>query len=391
MYIVSHMFQFKGKLEDYPELGDIKKTQLSKKVKDIFDLGYKLMYPDISKITTQERVIFSQLEQITSNQPQISDLNKSITQLLGITSNSSKKGEMVEGIVEDYIKLKYSEDSYEVKRSEGHCGDGWLTLPNKSKAIVEVKAYSKTVNETEVEKLRYDMKYNQIPYAIMVSLGTKIQNARLIDLEIFNDNGKTFYIIKIGPIFESQDVLEIGFDLLEKISCLDKQEFNKVILEDNLLMKTNLLLEKINKNQQLKDSYRSMTFDIYQKMDGFNQEMSLLFLEQDQLIKQIISEIESNSIHSYILPEDGLVEIEKYKDNKIYLNLVKLIEMINSHKLEYKIVKDKLLSNKVEVKITQEKLGISLVGMNLSISITSKNGDVLSNKNNFELLDKLLG
>ena len=384
------MFQFKAKIDDYPELGNLKKTCISKRVKDIFNLGYRLMYPDVNDISSDTRLLYSKLEQLASNQPQISDLNKSVTQLLGITSNSSKKGELVEKIVEDYIKLKYSGDSYEVKRSEGHCGDGWLTLPNKSKAIVEVKAYSKTVNESEVEKLRYDMRYNQIPYGIMISLGTKIQNSKLIDLELFTYNSKTFYIVKLGPIFESKDVLEIGFDLLEKISTLDKCEFNKVILEDNLLMKTNLLLEKINKNQQLKDSYRSMSLEIYQKLDGFNNEMSLLFLEQEQLIRQIIKEIESNSIHCYKLPKDGLCNIEKYKGYKIYLNLVRLVEMLGKHKIDYNIVKDKLFSKKVEVKITQEKLGISVVGMNLVISITSKNNDILSNKSNFELLNKLL-
>lgn len=384
------MFQLNINLNEFSELIKLKKTEVKSKINDILKLGYDLMYPDTSKLSIQDKLIYSSLEELKSNQPQISDLNKSITQLLGITNNSSRKGEIVESFVEEYLKKKYSESSYVVKRSEGHCGDGWLSFSNKRKVIVEVKAYSKTVGIHEVEKLRNDMKYNQINLGIMVSLGTKIQNSKLIDLEIFSNNNKIYYIVKIGPVFESNDILDIGFDLLEKISNLDNNNFGKIILEDNLLLKTNLLLEKISSNQKLKASYHSMTFDIYHKMDSFNNEMSLLFLEQEQLVRQLLKEIEDNSMHNYNISEDGLKSIEKYKDYKCYLNLVKMLDVIKRNKLSYEIKKDKILTEKMDIKISQEKLTITLLNLNINLGITSKNNDIINNKKNMELIEKLL-
>lgn len=384
------MFQYNIKLENYPELKKIKKSELKKKLDNIIKLGYNLMYPNTDNMSTSDKIIYNSLEELKSHQPEISSLNKSITQLLGITNNSSKKGELVEGIVEKYIKCKYSESSYTVKRSEAHCGDGWLNLNSGNKAIVEVKAYSKTVGEQEVEKLRYDMKYNQITFGIMVSLGTRIQNSKLIDLEMFSNNDKIYYIVKMGPIFESNDILEIGFDLLEKLSSINSINVGKVILEDNLLLKTNLLLEKISSNQRLKDSYRVMMFDIYQRLDNFNSEMSLLFMEQEYLIKNIVKEIESNSIHKYDILDDSLKCVECYKESKIYLNLLRLIDILERKKVKYEIKKNRIISKIMEVKICNEKLSLSLLDLNVSLSITSKSVDSIKNKKNWELLNSLL-
>ena len=282
------MFQFKLDLDKYPELKKLKKIELKEKVNEILDLGYKIMYPNLKEIEPENNLIISKLEKLEKNTPIITELNKSITQLLGVTSNSSKKGEFVEGIVEEYLKLKYSDNSYQVKRSEAHCGDGWLTLLNKKKVIVEVKAYSKTVSEQEVEKLRYDMRYNQINLGIMVSLGTKIQNSKMIDLEIFSYNNQPYYIVKVGPVGDNKELLDISFNLIENISNIINNNLRKVIIEENLLEKTTLLLEKINFNQQLRQNYQTMSMEVYQKMENFNQEMLKLFIEQENLIREII-------------------------------------------------------------------------------------------------------
>lgn len=379
------MISLKLNTDEFPELQKIKKTELKNKIIDIFQLGYNLMYPEMN---SENNLILSKLNQLTSNTPQISDLNRSITQLLGLTNNSSKKGEMVEGIVEEYLKKKYSEKSYIVKRSEPHCGDGWLNLPNKTTVMVEVKAYSKVVNETEVEKLRYDMKYNNIKLGLMVSLGTKIQNSNTIDLELFNYNNKTFYIVKLGPIFNNLDLLETGLNLVEKLSNLEINNSKKIILENNLLEKTSLLLEKINQNNKLRESFNEMSLEIYQKMDNFSKNMTLLFLEEEQLLKQIITEINENSIQE-IKIENKNLNLEKFSKYKIYPELLKLINLINN-RIEFNIKKDKLLSPKLEIKITQEKLGLNFIDLNLNISLTCKNSDIKKNKENYKLIDKII-
>lgn len=384
------MYQFNVDLNLYPELLDINKKKLHSKINTILKTGYELLYPKIENINDENKLILSKLDNIERNTPSILELNKSITQLIGISSNSSKKGELVESMIEEYVIKKYSSNKYQVKRSEPHCGDGWLLLPNNQTAIVEVKSYSKTVSNVEVEKLKYDMKYNDINLGIMVSLGTGIQNSNLIDLEMFSYNNKNFYIIKIGPLINEINILDLGFNLLEKVSNICQDNNKMIILEDNLLNKTKLLLEKINKNIKLREKYQNMTMEIYQKMDSFNQEMTLLFLEQEQLLKQIITEINDNSIYHLKITSSNIEELEKFNNYKIYNQLLKVMDLLKNKKIIFEINKDKIKSNKFELKITQEKLNIKLTNMNLSILLTSKNSDIKSNKMNFELLDKLL-
>lgn len=384
------MFQFKVDLEKYTELKNLKKTVLKKKVDEIFNIGYKLLYPKLNNIKPDNNLIISKLEKLEKNTPNISELNKSITQLLGVTNNSSRKGELVEGIVEEYLKVKYSSNSYQVKRSEPHCGDGWLTLPNKKRVIVEVKAYSKTVGEQEVEKLRYDMKYNQINLGVMVSLGTKIQNSRIIDLEIFTSSNKPYYLIKLGPVGNNNELLEVAFNLVENLSNIITNNLRKVIIEDDLVNKTSLLMEKINFNQQLRQNYNSLSMDIYQKLESFGGEMLKLFMEQEILIKSIIKEINDSSVNQINLEDNDIKRLDKYKANKIYPNLLKLVDFINSKKIVWNLLKDKIISKNLEVKISQEKLTISLTSLKISLILTCKACDVKTNKSNLKLLEQLL-
>jgi len=384
------MFQFKVDLEKYSELKSIKKTVLREKIEEIFDIGYKILHPKLNNIEPESNIIISKLEKLEKNTPNISELNKSITQLLGITNNSSRKGELVEGIVEEYLKSKYGKNSYNVKRSEAHCGDGWLTLPNKKKVIVEVKAYSKTVGEQEVDKLRYDMKYNQMNLGIMVSLGTKIQNSRIIDLEMFTNSNQPYYLIKLGPVGNNNELLEVAFNLVENLSNIITNKLGQVVIEEDLVNKTSLLMEKINFNQQLMKNYHSLSTDIYQKMEGFGQEMLKLFIEQELLIKSIVKEINNNSVNNINLVENDIVKLDKYRKNKIYSNLLKLVDFINSKKISWSLVKDKIITKKMEVKISQEKLTINLLSLKISLVLTSKSCDVKSNKSNIKLLEQLL-
>ncbi|ADO67446.1 hypothetical protein crov412 [Cafeteria roenbergensis virus] len=384
------MFQFNINLQKYPELNNIKKAVLKDKIQEIFNTGYKLLYPNLNEINPENNLIISKLDKLEKNTPNIFELNKSITQLLGITTNSSRKGELVEGILEEYIKLKYSSNSYQVKRSQAHCGDGWLTLPNKKKVIVEVKAYSKTVSEQEVDKLKYDMKYSNINLGIIISLGSKIQNSRMVDLEMFTHLNKPYYIVKLGPVGNNQELLEIAFNLIENLSNIINNNTRQIIIEDNLLQKTSLLMEKINFNQQLRQNYQSLSLEIYQKMECFGQEMLKLFIEQDNLIREIITEINENSINEIILNSNQNDELEKYTKHKIYPNLLKLIDFINTKNISWNLNKDKIISKNIEIKIAQDKLTINLVNLKITLILTSKSSDIKSNKANLKLLEQLL-
>ena len=372
------MYQLDIDLKKYPELKKQKKSELDKSVKKIFDLGYKMKYPKIEK----NREIVSNIR----DGIQIDELNRSITQLLGVTSNSSKKGELVEGIVEEYVKARYGEKSYEVKRSEGHCGDGWLKLSNGIKCVVEVKAYLTTVNAKELEKLKYDMDYNDMRYGIMVSLGSNIQGSKLLDLETYERKGVKNYVIKLSHVSENYDMLDMGFNLLEKISEIDNSKKSVYYLEDKLREKIEILGDKINRSKKIREMYSNMSKEIGDRMSEFYVELTNMYLEQENILREISSEISSNSVKKLLIDDNELKKVEKFNSYKIYVNLIKVVDMLVRLGVGYKIDGNKMLSEKFEMKIGKEKLSINLFDIDVVIKLDVKK----ENKNNLELLEKLL-
>lgn len=381
------MYKLEINLKDYPELLKQKKSCLNKSVKDIFNNGYNVLYP---KLDSNENLILSKLNTIENNSPHINELNKSISQLLGITSNSSRKGELGEQIVEKYINKKYGTSNYVVKRSEDHCGDGWLNLNNKN-IIVEVKAYSSTVNIKEVDKLKYDMEYNNINIGIMLSLGSDIQGSKLVDLEVFNIKNKKCYIIKVSHISQNYDLLDIGFNIMENINKLEIDKKNSVVLlEENLLEKITILHEKIKKTTKLRELFQSMTLEINSKMDLFYSELTNLYLEQEYCVKQICNEINKNSINKLEINKNNIIELEKFRKYKIYNNLLKIIDLLNRLKIKYSISDCKIFLDKGVIKILKDKLQINIENPLITLYITSKTNSTKSNKENMKLLEKLL-
>jgi hypothetical protein len=82
---------------------------------------------------------------------------------------SSVKGQIGENVVYDILVEKFPDFTIENTSKVGHCGDIQILLPNYSKVIVEVKNYNKTIDTSELDKLKYDMKFNKCNYAIFVS------------------------------------------------------------------------------------------------------------------------------------------------------------------------------------------------------------------------------
>ena len=178
--------------------------------------------------------------------------------------------------------------------------------------------------------------------------------------------------------------------MVENLSNIITNNLRKVIIEDDLVNKTSLLMEKINFNQQLRQNYNSLSMDIYQKLESFGGEMLKLFMEQEILIKSIIKEINDSSVNQINLEDNDIKRLDKYKANKIYPNLLKLVDFINSKKIVWNLLKDKIISKNLEVKISQEKLTISLTSLKISLILTCKACDVKTNKSNLKLLEQLL-
>lgn len=114
---------------------------------------------------------------------------------------SSVKGQIGENVVYDILVDKFPDLTIENTSKVGHCGDIQILLPNYNKVIVEVKNYNKTIDTSELDKLKYDMKFNKCNYAIFISLNSGIVGKKRFQLETFHYDRENYYILYVPYAF----------------------------------------------------------------------------------------------------------------------------------------------------------------------------------------------
>lgn len=108
---------------------------------------------------------------------------------------SSSKGQHGENIVFDLIIDRFKDIQIENTSKIPHHGDIQLTLQNHEKIIVEVKNYNNTINQEQIDKLKFDMKFCSIKFALFMSLNSGIVGRKRFELETFYFNKSNYYIL----------------------------------------------------------------------------------------------------------------------------------------------------------------------------------------------------
>lgn len=171
-------YDYQINLEKYNLLKKINPDYLATIIDDIFDNGYQQYVRN-----------FIKNESIVDNTVKGN----------GITENrySSTKGQSGENIVNDILLERFQDYNIENTGKISHSGDFQLTLTNKNKLIIEVKNYNKTVDHNEIDKLKFDMKFNKINYAIFISLNSGIVGRKKFQFESFYHDKNYYYILYV--------------------------------------------------------------------------------------------------------------------------------------------------------------------------------------------------
>ncbi len=168
-------------LNNYKLLSNISPDLIEFVIDDIFNLGYNTWIKNFIKTDPNVLINFNQ---------NISDNNITDSKL-------TSKGQSGENIVLDILKDKFPDFQIVNTSKFAHHGDIQVTTTNKIKIIVEVKNYNKTVDQEQIDKLKFDMKFTNINLAILISLNSGIVGKKRFEIESFYFN-KTFnYIIYI--------------------------------------------------------------------------------------------------------------------------------------------------------------------------------------------------
>jgi len=334
---------------DYPKLFELNKNSIPHILKKIITYGYNHYYPDID----DREIIDNPINNPINNKLEV--LDTLINKLTGISNNSKKIGIFGENYIHDLITKNFIGMSYQKTGETDHSGDGLITLNNGAEILVEIKNYTTVVNDDEINKFSFDMKHNKRKLGIFISLTSKVNKMKIIDLKSFVHNNETYYQFFISNLSEDLHRLEVGILLLQLLSEVTntnkEHELNDIVKE-----KINTLIDQINENEQLRGMFLTTEKEIRNSLNGFYQKLRDNHMDMENKIKNIFSCLKDNNITNIETVVTNEL-LEKYKTSKIYSILKKTIDYLNTNNIEYSNNDKEIIINKYGViKIQKEKI-----------------------------------
>jgi hypothetical protein len=173
------------------------------------------------------------------------------------------------------LRYKFRDFSIEETRGIAHSGDAIINIPknngnigNVVKVMVEIKNYTNTVDTDEIEKLRYDMRYNKIKYALFVSIKSGFVGKKHMSIEEFKFNNDVYTILYLPNLFDDLNKMESGVILMDKIidyhNTLKNDFVNLKWLENSIISHLTKLDTLYTEYNKLKNSYFKMEKNIKQ-------------------------------------------------------------------------------------------------------------------------------
>lgn len=401
-------------LEDYPLLKSLKKNEQHKYINMILKKGYMILHPPPPpQEELKHQVEYSELiERIDNSKNEIkeeinrsdiltkiSSLETSLTKLIGISSNSNKKGEFGECVLEEIFSNRYGDIQFEKKGHIAHSGDAWLHLPNNSIIMLESKNYQTTINKDEVKKFESDMINHHIKWGILVSFNSLIQGMKELDFHRFTHNNESYSIIMISYLSKDIHKLDLGIQIIRRLmNHLDNMLDFPWIIQDITKHLTNLN-SIIQRNYVLRDCFYGMEKEIQKQLSNYHIVLRDYQYDIEHQIDEIINNIQSTmelSIKSKLELEinnyDEIIKI--YKDKKIYPLLVRFVDLAKSKEwiLELETTtSDWIFKNKNtiigKIKIQIKKIIIIIYDNELSIILNI--GKDKENIKNLEIIKTL--
>ena len=288
------IINYKISLLKYSLFEKIDNLKIPYLIDEIFELGYSYYIKNLIKV----------------------DLQNQNTNSITESKLSANKGYTGENIVMDILIDRFNSFQIENTSKIPHSGDIQITLPSYKKIIVEVKNYNKTIDQDEIDKLKFDMKFNKITAAIFISLNSGIVGKKRFELEIFSYELIDYYIIYIP--YSMHKTLPNKKNIITHNNIEDSITNLTIRLEFGICIIQNII-EKFKNNIYNKNIISNIDLDIitYQ-LNSIYEEFKLVKNSAYKLEENIKKNFEnhSNSIKEF---ENIIIKkINKIIKNKIY-------------------------------------------------------------------------
>jgi len=341
--------------QEFPRLFELSEDALPSIVKKIIMFGYQCYFPDPVIENINESSNFDgDDDKLTKKLDIVETL---INKLTGVSNNSKKIGIFGENYIHELISKNFIGMSYQQTGETDHSGDGLLTLSNGSEILVEIKNYSTIINDDEINKFTYDMKTTKRRFGIFISIATKINKMKTIDLKTFVYENQTYYQFYISHLNEDLHRLEVGILLLQLLSEYANHKNKEYTLDETIKDKLNTLIEQINENEKLRGCFLDTEKEIRNSLNNFYQKLRDNHMDMENKIKNIFTCLKDNNITN--LP-DEIEENElivKYKNTKICNILKKTIDYLDTKSIEYTCSEKEItIKNGGCIKILKEKI-----------------------------------
>jgi len=294
----------------YPLLKDINTENIDDIVYNLIDIGYDIKFrissnqndnvASVIEAPSMESCIYNQISLLNkrsaNTDSSISELNTTLHKLIGISSNSTKKGGFAEGILEHTFKNRYGDIRFEQTASTAHSADAWLHLPDQAIIMLESKNYTNTVAKKELDKFENDMITHNVRWGIMISFNSAISGMRELDYHVFTHNKQTFVIFIISNIQNVDDfhrLLDLGLQLLRRHIQLDKEDIKLDFVVSDITSALNELQKLIAKNNILRDTFYTMERDIHKSINEYYGILRNFQYEIETSISNIIKKIDN--------------------------------------------------------------------------------------------------
>ena len=403
--------------EIFPKLSEIENEKLNDTILFLLNIGYQNVFSSINENNLTQNInnicrkykddiinnvdlknesIKDKLQLLQLNVDQIDinskfeDFSKILEKLFGITSSSSKKGEISEELIHKIFDDRYPNYCYDIKRHIAHNADGLLVSPSGLNCLVEIKNYTNTVNKDEIEKFKYDLKYTNNTFGLFISLQSGIYAKNNIDYETFQDGDTHYHIIYLSKLMHDIIKLDCGILLLENLYKINKKDniCLKIDQIKNVIYQNfNELETLIDKTDNLRREYDNLEKSIKQNLDFFYNKLRSYDIEMKQKMQKIwinlfddLKDIDKNYIDmkTKILTEIG-------EKDKCYLIISRIFDFLNSKNINvsindnnnYKINKDNETIG--YIKKMKDKIQLNLENPSIFIIFKSNDNNIDTN------------
>lgn len=315
-------------MDEYPLLELIKKNKVEDTLYQLLKTGYMIHFPTLKEIEHQadSHILIEKINHMNNKIDTSQELyQNTMTKLIGISSNSNKKGNFAENMLEDYCNKNFGDIIFERKSGVAHSGDAWLHLPNKKIIMLESKNYTTTINKDEVNKMKSDMINHHIKWGIFVSFNSMIQGMKEFDFYTFHHNNELYSIIMISNLANDVNRLDMAIQISRKLmnQIEDLPKFPWIV-ED--ITKTLYELNEISKkNYSIRDAYHNFESEISKQSTKFYMILREYQLDIEMKITQLIKKIESTMNNAI----ENKPNVQRYDIISYYLNDNKKLSILS--------------------------------------------------------------